>query len=134
MIRQSAWLHWILAIYLWLMALLPLGHWNLGRGSSLISVMVRGGSPNWTYITLACLATLTATAAGLLISAIVFDCALRIGSRRNLFYGSSWRSMDPLYIWSEPPGHQYLCSLSSNYFLAIVWRSPGTKRHALRDE
>lgn len=58
--RHAGWLHWILAFYIWSMACLPLGHWNLGRGSSLILVMVRGGSPNWTYIAFAGLATLTA--------------------------------------------------------------------------
>lgn len=60
MVRQSAWLHWILAVYLWTMAFIPLGHWNLGSNTSLISVIFRAGHSDWRMITSAGLATLTA--------------------------------------------------------------------------
>jgi hypothetical protein len=40
--RRSAWLHWILAVYLWLISWIPLGNWNRQRGGTLLQAILGG--------------------------------------------------------------------------------------------
>lgn len=41
--RLSAWLHWLLAIYLWLITWIPLGNWNRQREGTLFETLAHGG-------------------------------------------------------------------------------------------
>jgi hypothetical protein len=40
--RRSAWLHWLLTAYLWLIAWIPLGNWNRQRGGTLLTALLGG--------------------------------------------------------------------------------------------
>ncbi|HYL61077.1 MAG TPA: hypothetical protein VE077_00525 [Candidatus Methylomirabilis sp.] len=40
--RRSAWLHWLLAAYLWLIAWIPLGNWNRQREGTLLEALLGG--------------------------------------------------------------------------------------------
>lgn len=42
MMRLSAWLHWLLATYLWLIAWIPLGNWNRQREGTLLQAIQSG--------------------------------------------------------------------------------------------
>jgi len=42
MMRRSAWLHWLLAAYLWLIAWIPLGNWNRQRDGTLLEALRSG--------------------------------------------------------------------------------------------
>jgi len=41
--RRSAWLHWLLTAYLWLIASIPLGNWNRQRDETLLPALLGGG-------------------------------------------------------------------------------------------
>jgi hypothetical protein len=41
--KLSAWLHWLLAIYLWLITWIPLGNWNHQKELTLFETLARGG-------------------------------------------------------------------------------------------
>jgi hypothetical protein len=42
MMRRSAWLHWLLAAYLWLIAWIPLGNWNRQHEGTLLQDLRSG--------------------------------------------------------------------------------------------
>ena len=42
MMRRSAWLHWLLSAYLWLISWIPLGHWNRQREGTLLQALLSG--------------------------------------------------------------------------------------------
>lgn len=42
MMRRSAWLHWLLTAYLWLIAWIPLGNWNRQRDGNLLPALLGG--------------------------------------------------------------------------------------------
>jgi hypothetical protein len=42
MMRRSAWLHWLLAAYLWIIGWIPLGDWNRQRDGNLLSALLDG--------------------------------------------------------------------------------------------
>ena len=42
MMRRSAWLHWLLSAYLWLISWIPLGNWNRLRESTLLQALLSG--------------------------------------------------------------------------------------------
>ena len=42
MMKHSAWLHWLLAAYLWLIAWIPLGNWNRQREGTLLTALLGG--------------------------------------------------------------------------------------------
>jgi len=41
--KRSAWFHWLLAIYLWLITCIPLGNWNRQHDRTLFETLARGG-------------------------------------------------------------------------------------------
>lgn len=44
MMRRSAWLHWLLTSYLWLISWIPLGNWNRQREGTLLEALRRGAA------------------------------------------------------------------------------------------
>jgi hypothetical protein len=42
MMKRSAWLHWLLTAYLWLIAWIPLGNWNRQREGTLLAALFSG--------------------------------------------------------------------------------------------
>ena len=42
MMKRSAWLHWLLTAYLWLIACFPLGNWNRQREGNLLTGFLGG--------------------------------------------------------------------------------------------
>jgi hypothetical protein len=43
-LRLSAWLHWVLAAYLWLISCVSLGNWNAQAGPHLIASLLAGNA------------------------------------------------------------------------------------------
>jgi hypothetical protein len=43
MMRRSAWLHWLLTAYLWLISWIPLGNWNRQHEATLLQALLSGG-------------------------------------------------------------------------------------------
>ena len=42
MMARSAWLHWLLTAYLWLISWIPLGNWNRQHEGTLLQALLRG--------------------------------------------------------------------------------------------
>jgi len=59
-IRRSAWVHWLLTGYLWLIIWIPLGNWNRQKDENLLPALLEGKGIQWGDITLLEFVTLPA--------------------------------------------------------------------------
>ena len=84
--RRSAWLHWLLALYLWLIAWIPLGNWNRQRDETLLIILRTRGAIQAEDVGMLAFVTLPA---------ILFWVAYK---RNSLAFGLSALGLDA--IWS----------------------------------
>jgi hypothetical protein len=89
MIRYSAWFHFLLAAYLWLVAWIPLGNWNRQRDGQLLPALLNGHRIGADDVFLLAFITLPA---------VLFWVAYK---RRSFWFGVGALAFDGVWLWMQ---------------------------------
>jgi len=116
MIRYSAWLHFLLAAYLWLVSWIPLGNWNRQRDGQLLPALLHGNRLGADDLFMLAFVTLPA---------VLFWLAYKRSSFR---FGVGALAFDGVWLWMQLQSwwKPYLFGTNVRWQLAYA-KGPTTK-------
>ena len=131
--KLSAWLHWLLAAYIWLIAWIPLGNWNGQREGTLTALLGgRGiGAGDLGFLAFVSLPAVLFWVAykhnslWFALAALTFDLVWLM-----MQIQSWWPS---LHLWNGQELAACLRQRSHNKSSAFIRQPRGSRRHALHD-